>query len=210
MPSHKEICDACTLGGSFPVRGEGLSRRRLFRVAGTAIVGSYFADVLNPPRLEAAVGTGAPGHGHELHLRLHGRRTEPLRHVGPQGRRLDSRGIRPDELSATSGSRRASCRRSPRSSTSSSSCAPSSPGRPCTVSRRPGRRSRGIRPAFSATSRRTSARSSRSSPRRSASPGDILPGFVGLGTSSMIGSGYMSSRYAPLVVPSVSTAGLRA
>ena len=39
-------------------------------------------------------------------------------------------------------------------------------------------------------------------------PGDILPGFVGLGTSSMIGSGYMSSRYAPLVVPSVSTAGL--
>jgi len=33
MPSHKEICDACTLGGSFPVRGEGLSRRRLFRVA---------------------------------------------------------------------------------------------------------------------------------------------------------------------------------
>jgi uncharacterized protein (DUF1501 family) len=39
--------------------------------------------------------------------------------------------------------------------------------------------------------------------------GDILPGFVGLGTSSMIGSGYMSSRYAPLVVPSVSTGGLQ-
>ena len=61
MPSHKEICDACTLGGSFPVRGEGLSRRRLFRVAGTAIVGSYFADVLRPPRLEAAAAPALQG-----------------------------------------------------------------------------------------------------------------------------------------------------
>ena len=61
MPSHKEICDACTLGGSFPVRGEGLSRRRLFRVAGTAIVGSYFADVLTPPRLEAASAPALQG-----------------------------------------------------------------------------------------------------------------------------------------------------
>ena len=62
MPSHKEICDACKLGGrSFPVQGEGFSRRRLFRVAGTAIVGSYFADVLNPPRLEAASAPALKG-----------------------------------------------------------------------------------------------------------------------------------------------------
>src|ERR1700693_4736211 len=61
MPSHKEICDACTRGGSFPVHGEGLSRRRFFRVAGTAIVGSYFADVLHPPRLEAASGPALQG-----------------------------------------------------------------------------------------------------------------------------------------------------
>src|ERR1035437_7743179 len=61
MPSHKEFCAPCPLGGSFPVRGEGLPRRRLFRVAGTAIVGSYFANVVNPPRLEAASAPALPG-----------------------------------------------------------------------------------------------------------------------------------------------------
>ena len=48
-------CD-CQQTGSFPVFGEGFSRRRFLQVAGTGIVASYFADVLSPSLLQAATG----------------------------------------------------------------------------------------------------------------------------------------------------------
>ncbi|HKO55457.1 MAG TPA: DUF1501 domain-containing protein [Thermoanaerobaculia bacterium] len=48
-------CD-CEHTGSFPVFGEGFSRRRFMRVAGTGLVASYFADVLSPSLLQAATG----------------------------------------------------------------------------------------------------------------------------------------------------------
>ncbi|HEV7920015.1 MAG TPA: hypothetical protein VGR02_04405, partial [Thermoanaerobaculia bacterium] len=48
-------CD-CEHTGSFPVFGEGFSRRRFLRIAGTGLVASYFADVMSPSLLEAAVG----------------------------------------------------------------------------------------------------------------------------------------------------------
>jgi hypothetical protein len=48
MVRHK--CCPADHRGTFPVFGPGFSRRRFFEVAGTGIVGSYFADVLNPPR----------------------------------------------------------------------------------------------------------------------------------------------------------------
>ena len=45
----------CKPGGSSPyLNGEGFSRRRFLRVAGTGLVASYFADVLDPQLLSAA------------------------------------------------------------------------------------------------------------------------------------------------------------
>ena len=41
---HEKNCD-CGRGGSFPVFGEGFTRRRFMKLAGTSIVASFFADV---------------------------------------------------------------------------------------------------------------------------------------------------------------------
>jgi hypothetical protein len=48
----------CTHGGQFPLQGEGFSRRRFLRVAGTSVVASWFADVFDP-RLLLAETTSA-------------------------------------------------------------------------------------------------------------------------------------------------------
>jgi hypothetical protein len=52
MPKPQK-CD-CERGGSFPLFGEGFSRRQFLRVAGTGIVASYFAPVLSAKLLESA------------------------------------------------------------------------------------------------------------------------------------------------------------
>jgi hypothetical protein len=207
MPSHKETCDACTLGGSCPVHGEGLSRRRLFRIAGTAIVGSYFADVLNPPQLEAASapalkGTarncififmaGAPSHSDTWDLK-EGAWTPAEFAPTSFGELRFAQGLMPkiaaqlDKLVFV---------RSVLSWAAVHGLAQTWVQK----SRNPTGVLGDVSPHIG------SVVSLESQAQRQ--PGDILPGFVGLGTSSMIGSGYMSSRYAPLVVPSVSTAGL--
>jgi hypothetical protein len=43
----------CEHTGSFPLQGEGFSRRNFLRVAGTGLVASYFADVFDPRLLMA-------------------------------------------------------------------------------------------------------------------------------------------------------------
>ena len=48
---------SCVPGGAFPIGGEGFSRRQFLRVAGTGLVASYFADVLDPPLLLASATT---------------------------------------------------------------------------------------------------------------------------------------------------------
>src|SRR5215212_4202825 len=53
--AKKSKCE-CERGGSFPVFGEGFSRRRFLQIAGTGLVASYFSDVLNPSLLQAASG----------------------------------------------------------------------------------------------------------------------------------------------------------
>src|SRR5258706_16089441 len=42
--SHKKNCE-CDHGGSFPVFGEGFTRRHFIKLAGTSVVASFFADV---------------------------------------------------------------------------------------------------------------------------------------------------------------------
>jgi len=52
----------CKPGGSTPfLTGEGFSRRRFLRVAGTGLVASYFADVFDPRLLSASETTTATG-----------------------------------------------------------------------------------------------------------------------------------------------------
>ena len=45
----------CKPSGSFPLQGEGFSRRNFLRIAGTGLVASYFADVLDPRLLLGSV-----------------------------------------------------------------------------------------------------------------------------------------------------------
>jgi len=47
-------CNCAPHTGSFPLQGEGFSRRRFLQVAGTGLVASYFADVLDPKLLYGA------------------------------------------------------------------------------------------------------------------------------------------------------------
>src|SRR5512141_1449187 len=58
LPKSTIECPTCEKGGGFPLRGEGFSRRRFLQLAGTGLVASYFADVLNPALLYGA--TSAP------------------------------------------------------------------------------------------------------------------------------------------------------
>ena len=55
----KRKCDQCTQGGGFPLRGNGFSRRRFLKIAGTGIVASWFADVFDPRLLRAQTVPGA-------------------------------------------------------------------------------------------------------------------------------------------------------
>jgi len=55
-------CHDCSRGGSFPLFGDGFSRRRFLRVAGTGLVASYFADVLSPKLLYGAISSGPSLH----------------------------------------------------------------------------------------------------------------------------------------------------
>ncbi len=68
MCSRKDLHDANRLGGrAFPAFGPGFSRRRFFEIAGTGIAGSYFANVLAPPRrLEAATAPPLKGTARNL------------------------------------------------------------------------------------------------------------------------------------------------
>ena len=51
-------CKECTRGGGFPLKGDGFSRRRFLKVAGTGIVASWFADVFDPRLLRAQAAPG--------------------------------------------------------------------------------------------------------------------------------------------------------
>jgi hypothetical protein len=52
----KQAHCSCTANGSTLFSGEGFSRRRFFRVAGTSLIASWFADVIAPPLLHGAAG----------------------------------------------------------------------------------------------------------------------------------------------------------
>ena len=53
LPKSTIECPDCTKATGFALHGDGFSRRRFLKIAGTGIVASYFADVLSPSILEA-------------------------------------------------------------------------------------------------------------------------------------------------------------
>jgi hypothetical protein len=57
----KTSCE-CERGGSFPLFGEGFSRRQFMQIAGTGIVASWFAPVLNAGLLESATSVNPTLH----------------------------------------------------------------------------------------------------------------------------------------------------
>lgn len=58
----KKECPTCEQGGSFPVWGEGFSRRRFLQIGGTGLVASFFSDVFNPFLLYGASASAATLH----------------------------------------------------------------------------------------------------------------------------------------------------
>ena len=55
LPRSNIECPTCEKGGGFPLKGDGFSRRRFLQVAGTGIVASWFADIVSPSVLKAAM-----------------------------------------------------------------------------------------------------------------------------------------------------------
>src|SRR3954468_22836062 len=55
--AKKSKCE-CERGGTFPLHGDGFSRRRFLKIGATGLVASYFADVLSPSLLQAATSAG--------------------------------------------------------------------------------------------------------------------------------------------------------
>ncbi len=56
-------CNECERGGSFPLFGDGFSRRHFLQLAGTGLVASWFAPVLNASLLERATTVSPTLHG---------------------------------------------------------------------------------------------------------------------------------------------------
>src|SRR6202140_4381782 len=58
LPRSTIECPTCNKASGFPLQGEGFSRRRFLKIAGTGIVASYFLDVLDPRVLRAQAAPG--------------------------------------------------------------------------------------------------------------------------------------------------------
>ena len=59
--AKRKQCE-CERGGSFPLTGEGFSRRQFLKVTGTGIVASYFLPVVNAGLLQSAAGVNPTLH----------------------------------------------------------------------------------------------------------------------------------------------------
>jgi len=203
--SKKQDCN-CERGGSFPVFGEGFSRRQFMRVAGTGIVASYFADVLSPSLLHADTGvapslqktaknciliflSGAPSHVDTWDLK-EGKWTPASFAPTTYGEIRWPQGLMPktaeqiDKLAIIrSGLSWAAVHQLAQSWVQ--------------IARNPGGATGKIAPHIGAVVA-LEAQTSRSLT-------DVLPGFVALNSGNIPGSGYLPAKYAPFgVTPNAS------
>jgi hypothetical protein len=192
-------CD-CERTGSFPLFGEGFSRRRFLRIAGTGLVASYFADVVSPSLLQAAIGvkpalrntaknciliflTGAPSHADTWDLK-EGPWTPKSFAPTDFGEIRWPQGLMPKTAEHVN---KLGIIRSGLSWAAVHELAQTW----AQIGRNPGSSSASIAPHIGAVVA-LEAQASRQ-------PSDVLPGFVAM-NQLMAGSGYLPAKYAPFGV----------
>lgn len=207
--AKKLFCKTCTDGSGFPLFAEGFSRRRFFRVAGTGVIASTFADVLAPPRrVEAAtsprlLGTarnavlvflqGGPSHTDLWDLKEGTWTPKDFDATTYLGATRFPRGLMPklaDQIDKLAFVR-----------TGMAWAAVHSLAQTWTqIARKPSGPLGNVSPHVGAVvALETEAR------RR---PGDVLPGFLALNASGIVGPGYFPSRFAPFSTSSGNGSGL--
>lgn len=205
---RKKSCEECSRGGSFPVWGEGFTRRRFLQLSGTGIVASFFADVLNPYLLHGAT-TQTP----TLHRTA---RQCILVFLGGAPSHVDTWDLKegpwtPSELAPTSyGLLRWPHGLMPKTSEQLAHLSFVRSGLSWAAVH-------GLAQVWAQISRNPTGPLGSISPHIGAvvalesqvnrKPEEILPGFVSLNSAATIGAGYLSARYAPFSVRP-STTGL--
>jgi hypothetical protein len=197
--ARKRDCD-CERGGSFPVFGEGFSRRQFLQVAGTGIVASWFAPVLNASLLESASSvsptlhktaknciliflSGAPSHIDTWDLK-EGAWTPADFTPASFGQLRFPQGLMPNTANQLD---KVAVIRSGLSWAAVHNLAQAW----AQIARNPGGATGSIAPHIGAVVALES--------QAKAQPGDILPGFVSMNQVAT-GSGYLPARYAPFAV----------
>jgi hypothetical protein len=202
----KRKCDECARGGSFPLKGDGFSRRRFLKVAGTGIVASWFADVFDPRLLRAQTApsvslhntakncififlAGAPSHVDTWDLKEGAWTPSDFTPDTFNGVRFP-RGLMPktaehlDKITfVRSGLAWAAVHQLGQTWAQ--------------IARNPGGATGAIAPHIGAVV------SLESQVKRG--PGDVLPAFIALNAGSIPGSGYLPAKYAPFGVVTAST-----
>jgi hypothetical protein len=203
MKTKNDDC-TCERGGSFPVWGDGFSRRQFLRVTGTGIVASYFADVLSPSLLHGATGVapqlrnsaknciliflaGAPSHIDTWDLK-EGAWTPASFTPASYGEIRWPQGLMPKTAEQLN---KLTIVRSGLSWAAVHSLAQSW----AQIARNPGGATGGIAPHIGAVVALEAQKSRQLS--------DVLPGFVALNSGNIPGAGYFPAQYAPFgVTPS--------
>lgn len=197
----KKSCPDCLQHGSFPVWGEGFSRRRFLKIAGTGVVASYFLDVMNPALLQASTTvpvalrktakncilvflSGAPSHVDTWDLK-EGPWTPPAFAPTDYGMARFPQGLMPRTAEQIN---KLTFVRSGLSWAAVHSLAQTW----AQIARNPSGALGNIAPHIGAVVS-LEAQASRGL-------GDILPGFVSLNASTAVGSGYFPAQYAPFAV----------
>jgi hypothetical protein len=197
--TKKRSCD-CERGGSFPLFGEGFSRRQFLKVAGTGIVASYFVPVVSARLLQSATVVnpslhntaknciliflaGAPSHIDTWDLK-EGPWTPTDFAPTTYGSTRFPQGLMPNTANQLN---RLSIVRSGLSWAAVHNLAQAW----AQIARNPGGATGSIAPHIGAVVALEA--------QRGAQPSDILPGFVSL-NQVMAGSGYLPARYAPFAV----------
>jgi hypothetical protein len=195
-------CETCSgSSGSFPLLAEGFSRRRFLQIAGTGVVASWFADVLNPNLLAATTGVapflqnsarncilvflaGAPSQVDTWDLK-EGSWTPSAFEPTPYGEIRFPRGLLPetaDHLDKLAFVRAGLAWAAVHSLAQTWA----------QISRNPTGALGRISPHIGAVVALEMQQ------RRAES--DVLPGFISLNSGNIVGSGYLSARYAPFKV----------
>lgn len=203
--AHKKTCE-CDGGGNSPIFGEGFTRRHFMKVAGTSVVASFFADVasarlladatsVNPTLRNSAANcififlSGAPSQVDTFDLK-EGPWTPADFTPASYGDIRLPQGLMPKTAEQAD---KLAIIRCGLSWAAVHQLAQSW----VQIARNPSGATGRIAPHIGAVVSLESQKTRR--------PTDILPGFVALGATPMVKSGYLSASYAPFAVQPAST-----